>query len=237
MGKRGPQPKRAASPLWTPELAYACGLLASDGCLYSDGRHINLTSIDRDQLETFKSCLGIKNKIGFKYNGAGKPGLQVQFGDVTLYRWLISIGITPRKTFTLGEVKIPDQYFWDYLRGEFDGDGHSHAYWDTRWHSSVSLYMGFSSASVKHLDWLNETILRLIGIKGYINPSGKTTRALLFSKHKAFQLYKAMYYDSSVIHLARKKKKLERQWVAVALAKKGKQPKGFIKGGPILRIA
>ena len=235
MGKRGPQPKRAANPLWTPELAYACGLLATDGCLYSDGRHINLTSIDRDQLETFKKCLNLKNKIGSKSGGYSDRGLQVQFGDVGLYRWLISIGITPRKTFTIGKVKVPDKYFWDYLRGEFDGDGHSHAYWDTRLRSSVSLYIGFTCASKQHLEWLNETITRLIGVSGNLR---KQPRAytLLFSKQIAFPLYRAMYYNSSVVHLGRKKQKLERQWAALALAKQQKQPEGFVKGGSVLLI-
>ncbi len=234
MGKRGPKPKRVINPSWTSELAYACGLLASDGCLYSDGRHINLSSVDREQLVTFKKCLGINNSIG-KKSGFGERGLRVQFGDVALYNWLISIGITPRKSHTLGEVNVPDQYFWDYIRGEFDGDGHSHAYWDTRWRSSVSLYIGFMSASKKHLEWLNETITRLIGCSGTIQ---NQTRAyvLLFAKQKAFPLYQAMYYNKEVIHLSRKKQKLDRQWAALALAKQHKQPEGFIRGGSVLRI-
>jgi hypothetical protein len=179
--------------------------------------------------------LGINNKIGIKENGRSQKGLQVQFGDVGLYRWLITIGITPRKTHTLGEIKVPDEYFWDYLRGEFDGDGHSHAYWDTRWRSSVSLYIGFTCASNKHLVWLNETITRLIGVSGNIH---NQTRAatLLFSKQKAYPLYLAMYYNDTVAHLARKKKKLDRQWAALGLAKQQKQPEGFVKNGSVLPI-
>jgi hypothetical protein len=235
MGKRGPKPKRESNPTWSADLAYGCGLLATDGCLYSDGRHINLTSVDREQLETFKKCLGLTNAIAPKRNGHGQEGLQVQFGDVTLYRWLISIGITPRKTHTLAEIKVPDQYFWDYLRGEFDGDGHSYAYWDTRWRSSVSLYIGFTCASKQHLVWLNETIFRLIGQSGSIRTQ---TRAytLLFAKQKAYPLYLAMYYNDKVAHLARKKHKLDRQWAAIDVAKQQKQPQGIIRNGSVLPI-
>ncbi|MBI3255597.1 MAG: hypothetical protein HYZ63_01365 [Candidatus Andersenbacteria bacterium] len=231
----GAHPRRLGSPSWSAELAYVCGLLATDGCLISDGRHINITSQDIDQLETVKKILSLKNKISWKKSGyTGNLSSQVIFGDVLLHKWLISIGITPRKTFTIGQVKVPDQYFWDYLRGEFDGDGHSHAYWDTRWRSSVSLYIGFTCASKKHLEWINGTISRLIEIEGCIKPNHKA-HSLLFSKQKAWHLYNKMYYGGS-IYLARKKQKLDRQWEAVNLAKQHKQPIGFIKGGPVLRI-
>lgn len=49
---------------WSNELAYAVGLIATDGNLSKDGRHIELTSKDTEQLETFKRCLKLKNRIG-----------------------------------------------------------------------------------------------------------------------------------------------------------------------------
>lgn len=240
MAKPGPKPKRAANPKWTSELAYVCGLMASDGCLYSDGRHMNFTSNDIDQLNTFKKCLGLNNRISWKPSGSvqGKLHPQVQFSDVTLYKWFISIGITPRKSHTIGPIMIPDNYFFDYLRGEFDGDGSSHAYWDTRWHSSVSIYINFYSASTKHLSWLNNTIYRFLGISGIIGTKYASRACnLRFSKTKARVLYLAMYYSNSLQYLKRKKDKLDRQWEADQLSKLGKQPIGFKKGGSILRIA
>lgn len=237
MGKRGPKPKRAANPQWTTDLAYACGLMASDGCVISDGRHLNLTSKDIDQLETFKKCLGINVKISWKpstFAGALRP--QVQFSDATLHRWFVSIGITPHKSKTIRAILIPDKFFFDYLRGEFDGDGHSNAYWDTRWRSSVSLYIGFSSASEKHLQWLKTTIQNLIGIAGIVKLS-QNCHKLEFSKTKAEVLYKYMYHTDNIPYLKRKKEKLDRQWQAVSDAKQGKQPVNFVKNGPVLRIA
>ena len=55
--------------IWTPNLAYIVGLLATDGCLSNDGRHIIMRSSDVDLLKTFKKCLGINNKIGETRNG------------------------------------------------------------------------------------------------------------------------------------------------------------------------
>ncbi len=39
---------------WSPELAYAIGLLVADGCLSKDGRHIDFTSKDLELVESFK---------------------------------------------------------------------------------------------------------------------------------------------------------------------------------------
>jgi len=38
------------STIWSKELAYVIGLLVTDGCLSKNGRHIDPTSKDREQL-------------------------------------------------------------------------------------------------------------------------------------------------------------------------------------------
>jgi hypothetical protein len=237
MGRRGPKPRRKSDPEWSAKLAYACGLMASDGCIQSNGRHLNFTSKDLDQIETFKQCMGLENTIHRKHNGSGTESLQVQWSDVTLYKWFIKIGITPRKTFTIGEIKVPDQYVFDFLRGEFDGDGTSHAYWDTRWRSSVSLYISFVCASRSHLEWLNAKILQLSNTNGLIRQYGKGIPYLIFSKAKARVLYEHMYYTPVIPYLRRKKEKLDRQWAALAMARQGNPPLVTQRGGQILKIA
>ena len=42
---------------------------------------------------------------------------QIQFGDVVFYQWLLSLGLTPNKSKTIGPLKIPYEYFFDFLRG------------------------------------------------------------------------------------------------------------------------
>lgn len=53
MGKRGPKQKGKVKIEWSADFAYAIGLLASDGCLYNDERHINFTSKDIEQINNF----------------------------------------------------------------------------------------------------------------------------------------------------------------------------------------
>lgn len=101
---------------WSANLAYVIGLITTDGNLSKNGRHISLASKDIEQIKTFAEILGLKNKIGLKrssYNPSGKY-YQIQFGNVKLYRFLQSIGLTPNKTKTVGSLNIPNNYFADF---------------------------------------------------------------------------------------------------------------------------
>jgi hypothetical protein len=69
-------------------------------------------------------CLKIKNKIGTKVGGYnGTQSFRVQFGDVTFYNFLLTIGLMPHKSKILTSIAVPKEYFFDFLRGHFDGDG------------------------------------------------------------------------------------------------------------------
>ena len=43
----------------------------------------------------------------------------------------------------LKSVVMPKKYFFDFLRGHFDGDGSFYSYWDKRWKSSYMFYVSF----------------------------------------------------------------------------------------------
>lgn len=48
---------------WLPELAWAVGLIATDGNLSRDGRHLTVVSADRDLLASLKSCQSDRREI------------------------------------------------------------------------------------------------------------------------------------------------------------------------------
>jgi hypothetical protein len=56
MKKRGQKPKGKVKIVWSSNMSYAIGLLTTDGCLSSDGRHILLTSKDKEQLNNFSKA-------------------------------------------------------------------------------------------------------------------------------------------------------------------------------------
>lgn len=90
---RGPYVDREREYEWSPELAYAVGLIATDGNLSPDGRHMTITSADEDLLETARTCL----------------------------RVTVSIGLMTAKSLRLGPLAVCDEYFADFLRGCIDG--------------------------------------------------------------------------------------------------------------------
>jgi len=72
MNKRGPKPKEKVRIKWSSNFAYAIGLIATDGCLYRDGRHINLTSKDVEQITNFLKALEVDCHIGKKARSTDK---------------------------------------------------------------------------------------------------------------------------------------------------------------------
>lgn len=195
---------------WNPGLAYAIGLITTDGSLSIDGRHINLTSKDIEQIETFKKILHLNNKIGLKYSSYTKERVyyQVQFGNVKFYKFLESIGLTPHKTKTINNLKIPDRYFGDFLRGHLDGDGYTYSYFDPRWKNSFLLYTGFISASRNHLEWIKNKIMELYGVEGKLRFQGKSTYSLKYAKKNSIVLLNRLYYKKNLPCLKRKHLKI-----------------------------
>lgn len=217
MGK----PKGKVTLRWSAGFAYSLGLLVTDGSLSKNGRHIDFTSKDKSQVINFCQGFKIKDiKIGHKYSGREGPGgsryWRVQFGDLLFYRYLNSIGIHPRKTYSLGALDIPDIYFMDFLRGHFDGDGVFYSFWDKRWKSSFMFYTAFSSASMRHLEWLRSKIVSIVGVRGHLSKKyGKTVPQLKFAKAESLKLLPLMYGTGSDLRLGRKYLKIKRVFATI----------------------
>jgi hypothetical protein len=208
----GIKPKGKVKIRWSSDFAYAVGLLASDGSLSKDGRHIDFTSKDIEQVKNFKRCLGLNNMVGEKKSGvAGGVSYRVQFGDVLLYKFLLGIGFMPAKSKIFGKLNIPAKYFFDFLRGSFDGDGSFYSYYDPRWRSSFMFYTIFISASRQHIEWLQGVLLGRLGVKGYITTDfKKSTLHLNYAKGDSWKVLKSMYYSKHAVCLSRKRRKVEK---------------------------
>lgn len=218
MGKRGPKPKGKVNLKWTPELAYAVGLLVTDGSLSKNRRHITLVSKDLEQLRTFKKLLKLDVSIGYTSSGrSNKKYTRIQFGDVLFYRFLLSIGLIPNKSKVIGEVKVPKNLFFDFLRGHFDGDGCTYSYFDPRWKNSFMFYTVFVSASKMHIVWLQKMIKERLKITGHLVGKGEegTVYQLKYAKADSLKLLRKMYYAPTVPSLSRKKLKIQKMLAIV----------------------
>lgn len=214
MGLRGPKPK-TREVAWGPELAYGIGLMASDGNLSKDGRHLIFVSKDLELIQNVKKCFAVTANANYKASGGYKGSelyYRLQWGDVTLYKFLMSIGITPNKSLTLGKLKVPDKYFFDFLRGHLDGDGSFYSYFDPRWRSSFMFYLVSSSASGAHSMWIRATLKRLCGVEGSVSMSSAAggVRNLKFAKSETLRILPFVYPRQNVMCLSRKRLKIEK---------------------------
>ncbi|MDD3035342.1 MAG: LAGLIDADG family homing endonuclease [Candidatus Saccharimonadaceae bacterium] len=190
-------------------MAYSVGLMASDGCLQSDNRHLDLTSVDIEQLKNFSRAIGRELPISTKRNKSKVDAFRIQFSDVSYYDFLLKTGLTPKKSKTIGHLNVPDIYYSHFLRGLFDGDGTTYGYFDPRWKDSFMYYISIGSASKNFLQYISLQNMRLFGVKN--RSINRTTRAyiLSYAKKDSYILYKEMYKNSHNLFLHRKYNKLE----------------------------
>lgn len=210
--KRGPKPKSKVDLVWSPDFAYAIGLIVSDGSVSKDKRHICFVSKDLEQIKNFLKALKIDNFIGYSNKGKSTQTYRVQFSDVYFWNYLVAIGVPPAKSKIINKVEIPKTFFFDFVRGVFDGDGSIYSYTDTRWKGSLMFYVSFASGGKEFIFWLRNKILKILNIKGHIiKPSGKNTvYQLRYAKHESHILLDRMYEKEQNISLSRKRLKIIR---------------------------
>ena len=217
---RGPLPLRDVSGLvWSPEVAYAVGLIATDGNLSRDGRHITVVSKDLDLLETLRRCFGLRVSVSTFRSKSGTVAGRVQWSDRALYDALLTIGLTPAKSLTLGPLAIPDEYFPDFFRGCIDGDGSILVYTD-RYHAAKNeryvyrrLYVSLASASRLFLDWVQANVQKFTGLSGVVQAHHKKSRRVVwllrFAKRESLGVLRWIYYAPAIPSLLRKRAKAE----------------------------
>lgn len=206
---------RTTLPLeWSDSMAYIVGLTATDGCLITGRRVVNFKSEDRQLVETYLRLLGRLNRIRIVKTRTGGVVYVTQFHDSRLYRWFLSVGLTPRKSLTLGAIPVPDQFLLPLARGLMDGDGSIanfvHAptrktYPDYRYER---LGVSFLSASRPHIDWLRERLRPISDTRGYVETSQREGRhdmyKLKYGKAATIRLLTAFYPNPDVPRLIRK---------------------------------
>lgn len=198
---------------WSPVLAYAVELIATDGNLSPNRKSTNVVSGDIDLLEVFKRCIPRAGKIGRH----GPNTWHVTVSSVDFYRWLQSIGLTPAKSLTLGGIEVPDAIFIDLARGLMDGDGRienyvHHPAGNVRRYPNYRyerLNVSFHSASRRHLVWLRQRLNAVMAIDGAILTSKRKghpnpMHELKYGKHASLALLTRMYADPTSPRLDRK---------------------------------
>ena len=200
---------------WTAELAYAVGLIATDGNLSPKRGALSITSNDVDLLEAVRSRLDLRARIRPHPGGYGHRCHRLIWHDCVLYEWFLTIGLTPAKSLTLGPLAVPDEYFADFFRGCIDGDGSIVTYVD-RYNTFKSpayvytrLFVSIVTASRRFAEWLQATIRRLRGASGSLTvrrSAGKRDLfCLRYAKGESLSILRWMYHRPGVLCLERKR--------------------------------
>ncbi len=192
---------------WSSRFAYAIGLITTDGCLSNDGRHIDFTSKDKELVLKLKECLGVGNKIGIKYRGNDNyrrtKCFRIQLGDKNFYEFLVSIGLSQRKSKKLGALNIPDEFFSDFLRGCVDGDG-SIGFYSHPESKHPQLRIRLYSASLDFLRWAALKVKGTFNIEGGWIEAKSNVSVLCYAKSDSIKLFPILYSGKDCVFLSRK---------------------------------
>lgn len=200
---------------WSDAMGYVVGLMATDGCLINTGRHLSFDSGDEQLVQTFLRCLGRSLKYRAMPTKIGGVRYRAQFGDVRFYSWLQSIGLSQRKSLTIGAIDVPDRFLYSLLRGLLEGDGHISNFVHRPTRRAYPDYeyerfgVFFSSASRPHLEWIRERVKHALGVEGSIQmPERRPGRhdffKLQYGKHASIALMQQLYGDPDAPRLERK---------------------------------
>ena len=183
-------------------LWYTIGLIATDGNLSKDCRHIVITSKDEDLLKGVKKILNLSLKLTKKARSQEKEKkyFALQIGDVNFYKFLLNVGLTPKKSLTLDKIDVPDKYFKDFLRGVIDGDG-SISSWIHKSNRNIQWSSRIFSGSKLFINWLKEKTEKQFKIKGKLHISKKINTnplyTLKFGKFSTKTILSNCYYQGS----------------------------------------
>jgi len=204
---------------WFPQMAYVLGYFCADGCMYENSggsKYINFVSIDHEILEKVKRILGSNHKIVPKIQSRPncKPTFWLQIGCKEVYEDIAKLGLSSKKEFRMNLPNVPLEYFRDFVRGYFDGDGCvSYGLYKRcqRKQKAFVLMTRFTSCSRKFLDSVNKRLQREAKLRGGSISGGGRCHRLTYPKEDSKRLFEYMYQGAgSDCYLERKYSKFRK---------------------------
>jgi hypothetical protein len=187
--------------------AYFFGLLAADGCVMPDWNKVSISLRQPDSylLEELKKELKADAKIGIEYPRlSNTPACSLQLHSKKMVSDLIKNGLTARKSLTLEFPNIPEQYFWSFVRGFFDGNGCIS--FQKRLKVSDTKRVTFAASSIFNLK-LKGIFEEKFGIKSCLSICDKNpehSELIIIRKEDVIKIRNFMY-ENDTISMKRKK--------------------------------
>jgi hypothetical protein len=188
-------------------LWYLVGLIATDGNLSKDRRHITISSKNAEHLEQIKFAMHINSKLSERTSSytKRKDNFALQFSSVKFYQFLLSVGLATKKSLTMGKLQIPKLFFKDFLRGVIDGDGCIYK-WQHPTNHCIQFSLRIVSAAPIFSHWLHGKIQELykVSAKLYIKRQEPNILYEIKMGKKAARVILADCYYNNCLCLNRK---------------------------------
>lgn len=180
-------------------MAYIMGFLAADGNVSKNGNRIQsqLSIKDKEHLEMIQSEIGGCKVYEYESNGYKSCGWHCCSSQIK--KDLAIYGIIPHKTGTLSIPKVLDKQYWkDFIRGYFDGDG-------TICKDGTGFRVTITSANKEILEDIN-SYFEENGIKPSNLYKDHNNTCIRFRSQASIDIYNLLYYNDCLC-LKRKKEK------------------------------
>ena len=190
---------------WNQKMAYVLGYLFADGnIVYTQnmrGKYISVMSIDRESIERIREWLSSQHRIVKRKSiwKNGNDAYLLKIGSHAIYDSLIIRGIYPNKSLTVKLPRIPKEYFIDFVRGYFDGDGCVHLEKVIRKNGILrprKLNVIFTSGSKKFLDALSIALNEVISVRPQITLRSWTAFQLRYGTNDSVKLFRELYKNT-----------------------------------------
>lgn len=195
----------------TPEKAYWLGFIYADGYVVENKENrnhevgIELNGVDTEHLQKFADTLGkgiiVKHRdsrdrvIDGNFVKGGIDNAFIRIFSAPMFRDLTNHGVVPNKTYK-DDLPIFNEYFIDFLRGFFDGDG-------SVYNSHEHLGFNITNPNIKLLNIIQEQLLE-IGITSYVYTEQKWKSRLIIDTETNTENFGHLLYDNASIYLERK---------------------------------
>lgn len=190
---------------FSENMAYIVGLLGADGCVLPKKYTISIKSIDYELLEFIQQELNMNYSIRENYDNR-KICYSLNFYGKEIIDDLQLLGICPRKSLIFNLPPIPDEYFWDFLRGYIDGDGSIGKY--KAGSKMINLYITGSNNFITQLlpVLIDKIDYKNYNFKNYHISSAGRAKTLSISGPFAYKILQRCYLNDKFA-LTRKKEK------------------------------
>lgn len=183
--------------IWSRDMAYVLGLWFADGCIYG-GKMFDITLHQKDKyiIKKIAELLGYEGPL---YDYVDRQAARLNFSCVVIYKDIVNLGGSERKSLTVKFPYIPEEYLADFIRGYFDGDGSVYNVKGGR------INTAFTCGSKDFLDVLLSILKEKAGVVGgSYDPSSLSLR---FGNKDSLKIGNYIYKDNPELFLLRKRDK------------------------------